>query len=57
MLFTGEAISAAEAHQLGMVNHVVPAAELQQFTQNLAERIAGRPTMGVKLPRRRGHHP
>lgn len=49
MLFTGEAISAAEAHQLGMVNHVVPAAELQQFTQSLAERIAGRPTMGVKL--------
>ncbi len=49
MLFTGDAISAAQAFQLGMVNHVVPAAELDGSTRSLAERIACRPTMGLKL--------
>jgi len=49
MLFTGQAITAAEAHGLGMVNHVVPQAELEKFTLGLAERIASRPSMGLKL--------
>ena len=49
MLFTGQAISAAEAHRLGMVNHVVPRGELAKFTLELAERIASRPSMGLKL--------
>ena len=37
MLFTGDAISAAEAKSLGMVNHVVPRAELVSRTRDLAE--------------------
>lgn len=49
MLFTGDAIPAERAFQLGMVNHVVAAAELEGFTRALAERIATRPTMGLKL--------
>jgi enoyl-CoA hydratase len=49
MLFTGAAIPAAEALRLGMVNHVVPRAELDVFTGDLARRIAAQPTMGVKL--------
>ena len=49
MLFTGAAIPAAEAHALGMVNHVVPRAELEKFTLELALRIASRPSMGLKL--------
>ncbi|MCG8589599.1 MAG: enoyl-CoA hydratase [Proteobacteria bacterium] len=49
MLFTGDAISAAEAKALGMVNHVVPRAELADFTLALAARIARRPSMGLKL--------
>ena len=49
MLFTGQSISAAEAHALGMVNHVVPRAELEKFTLDLAARIASRPSMGLKL--------
>jgi enoyl-CoA hydratase len=49
MLFTGAAIGAAEAHTLGMVNHVVPLAELEKFTLELAQRIASRPSMGLKL--------
>jgi len=49
MLFTGQAVSAAEAHALGMVNHVVPRAELEKFTLELAQRIASRPSMGLNL--------
>jgi len=49
MLFTGDAIGAAEAKTLGMVNHVVPREELASFTLALAEKIARRPSMGLKL--------
>ena len=49
MLFTGAALGARECHRLGMVNHVVPRAELESFTLGLAQRIASRPSMGLKL--------
>ena len=49
MLFTGAAFSAEECHRLGMVNHVVARDELEAFTLALAERIASRPSMGLKL--------
>jgi enoyl-CoA hydratase len=49
MLFTGDAIPAHRAYELGMVNQVVPPAELERSTRALAERIATRPTMGLKL--------
>lgn len=49
LLFTGEVIMAEEAKQLGMVNHVVPKEELTEFTMNMAEQIAKRPLMGLKL--------
>ncbi len=49
MLFTGEAITAEEAKSLGMVNHVVPLDNLTTFTMNMAEHIAKRPLMGLKL--------
>ena len=49
MLFTGEAISAEDAKALGMVNHVVPRDELTAFTTEMAEHIAERPSMGLKL--------
>ena len=49
MLFTGEPVSAEEAKSLGMVNHVVPRDELTQFTTDMAEHIAERPSMGLKL--------
>ena len=49
MLFTGEALSAEECRQLGMVNHVVPRDQLESFTLDLAERIAQRPAFGLKL--------
>lgn len=49
MLFTGEALSSEEAKALGMVNHVVPNGELTDFTRDMAEHIAKRPSMGLKL--------
>jgi enoyl-CoA hydratase len=49
MLFTGEAIGAAEAKTLGMVNHVVAREDLERFTLELAERIGKRPSIGLKL--------
>lgn len=49
MLFTGAPVTAADAHRLGMVNHVVPRPELEGFTTDLARRIAAQPSMGLKL--------
>jgi len=42
-------MSAREARSLGMVNHVVPREELEEFTMSLANRISSRPTVGLRL--------
>jgi enoyl-CoA hydratase/carnithine racemase len=39
-LFTGRAVTAVEASQVGMVNRVVPLAELETATMELARQIA-----------------
>jgi enoyl-CoA hydratase len=49
MLFTSEFVSAADAHRLGMVNHVVACEELTTFTLDLATRIAKQPLFALKL--------
>ena len=49
LLFTGEALSAAEAKEVGMVNRVVPRDQLEAETLSLAQKIASRPSMGLKL--------
>jgi enoyl-CoA hydratase len=49
LLFTGDWITAEDARVMGMVNHVVPAAELRTFTISMAERIAKRPAFALKL--------
>lgn len=48
-LFTADWITAAEAKERGMVNHVVPRAELQRFTLDLCARIARKPLFALKL--------
>jgi len=48
-LFTCDEMSAAEAHRLGMVNHVVPLAELQDFALAMAKKIATKPLFALKL--------
>ena len=49
MLFTGVAFTAEECKQLGMVNHVVPRAELESATLEIARRITKRPMIGLRL--------
>ena len=49
LLYTGDFLSAVEAERLGMVNHSVPAAELEAFTQALAARIAAKPPFALQL--------
>lgn len=49
LLFTGDWVTAADAHRLGMVNHVVPAADLRTFTMAMAARIATKPSFALKL--------
>lgn len=42
LMLTGDPIDAAEAHRIGLVNRVVPAAELAREARGLAEKIAKR---------------
>ena len=49
LVFTGDVIDAAEAARLGLVNRVVPAAELESTTRALAEKIAAGPPLALRL--------
>lgn len=52
ILLTGDPISAQRACELGLVNDVVPAADLRQTTQALAERIAANAPLSVLAAKR-----
>jgi len=52
MLYTGDRMDADRAYELGMVNHVVPRAELETRTMELAERIARMPRLGLALAKK-----
>ncbi|MDO3646912.1 enoyl-CoA hydratase [Nocardia mangyaensis] len=52
ILFTGRAVTATEAEQVGMVNKVVPRAELDEQTRALATRIAAMPPFGLRQAKR-----
>ncbi|MDH3632903.1 MAG: enoyl-CoA hydratase [Gammaproteobacteria bacterium] len=49
MLLTGDFISAQTAQQYGLVNEVVPAAELEHATRELAQKIVSRSAHAIKL--------
>ncbi|MEU3713592.1 enoyl-CoA hydratase [Streptomyces catenulae] len=51
-LYTGDRMSAARAHELGMINRVVPRDRLLDHTLELATEIAGQPRMGLALTKR-----
>jgi enoyl-CoA hydratase len=51
-LFTGQRVTAAEAKEWGMVNHVVPRAELEEFTLKLAGHIAQAPPVAMRMIKR-----
>jgi enoyl-CoA hydratase/carnithine racemase len=52
MLFTGERFSSARAYELGMVSRVVPRADLEAATFELAGKIAKMPQFGLALAKR-----
>jgi 2-(1,2-epoxy-1,2-dihydrophenyl)acetyl-CoA isomerase len=47
LIFFGDDLSAADAQTLGIVNKVVPAAELQATAKEWAERLSGGPTKAI----------
>jgi enoyl-CoA hydratase/carnithine racemase len=52
MLFTAGSVTAEEARQTGMVNHVVPLDELRPFTMRLAHRIAQADPWALRMAKR-----
>lgn len=49
LIFFGDDVSAADAERLGLVNLVVPAAELEATARAWGERLAGGPTVAISL--------
>ncbi|MFP5070128.1 enoyl-CoA hydratase/isomerase family protein [Pseudonocardia nantongensis] len=52
ILLTGDPLDAERAREVGLVNHVVPGAQLRGFTQQLAERIAANAPLSVAAGKR-----
>ncbi|WP_030761391.1 MULTISPECIES: enoyl-CoA hydratase-related protein [unclassified Streptomyces] len=49
LMFFGDAVPAAEAERLGLVNRVVPAEELEATAREWAERLAQGPTRAIAM--------
>ncbi|MFE9133659.1 enoyl-CoA hydratase/isomerase family protein [Streptomyces sp. NPDC007355] len=49
LMFFGDAVTAAEAKELGLVNRVVPAEDLEKTAREWAERLAQGPTRALAL--------
>jgi 2-(1,2-epoxy-1,2-dihydrophenyl)acetyl-CoA isomerase len=52
LMFTGEPLSAAEAHGAGLVNAVVPGDQLMATVRDAAARLAAGPTRAIGLAKR-----
>jgi enoyl-CoA hydratase len=52
VLFTGERFGARRAYEIGMVNRVVPRADLETAVFALAEKVAAMPAFGLALAKR-----
>jgi enoyl-CoA hydratase/carnithine racemase len=52
LLLTGDPIDAARAHEVGLVNQVVPLADLRATAQALAERIAANAPLSVRAAKK-----
>ncbi|MDL2354504.1 MAG: enoyl-CoA hydratase [Pseudomonadota bacterium] len=55
-LFLGERMPARRAYEAGMVNRVVPRAELEQACYDIAARVAKMPRMGLALAKQAVNH-
>ena len=49
MFFTAEPISAEKAHSLGIINHIVEAGELEEFTTSLARKIIANSPLSIQV--------
>ncbi|MHB1406757.1 MAG: enoyl-CoA hydratase/isomerase family protein [Desulfitobacteriaceae bacterium] len=49
LIFLGDIIDAATAEKLGLVNKVVPAALLMEETRKLAQKLASKPAVAMKM--------
>lgn len=49
MVLTGELIDAAEAYRIGLVNKVVPLAELMDYTKQLARKLVSKSPLALKI--------
>jgi 2-(1,2-epoxy-1,2-dihydrophenyl)acetyl-CoA isomerase len=47
LMFTGDMISAREAYEMGMINHVVAEAELMSHVTEMATKLASAPTAAI----------
>ena len=47
MFFTGQPLSAVDAHRLGLINRIVPADRLEQEVRDLANHIASQPRQAL----------
>src|SRR4029453_4562647 len=52
MVFFGDDLTAADAEKIGLVNKVVPAAELEAETRKWAAKLAAGPTFAIGLSKR-----
>lgn len=52
LLFTGDRIAAHEAERLGLINHVVPVANLEEQTIRLCEHLARIPEASLRIAKR-----
>ena len=52
VMYTGEPLKAEDAERVGLYNRVLPAAELEGFVRELAERLASGPTMALAAAKR-----
>ena len=51
-LMTGDLLTAAEADHLGLINHVVPAADLEETVMKMARKLAAGPQIAVRFNKR-----
>lgn len=56
LMLTGEPVTAAEAYRIGLVNQVVPAAELRAAAEKVAHKILANAPLAVKSALEAVHH-
>jgi 2-(1,2-epoxy-1,2-dihydrophenyl)acetyl-CoA isomerase len=56
MFFTGKALSATDAHRLGVINRIVPADQLEKEVREFAAQLASQPRQAMAAAKRAVNH-